>query len=689
MLVLHNQALTSAMLGDYPRAARLFESAASGLQAAGDARAAGRSLTNSSWVYIRMGHIAKAELNVRRGAALLANSGDRRAQAEAENRLAEVCAARKNFPEGLEHAGRALDGYRAVGDRLGEANARTNHGLLQRGAGNLAGAAAALDEALRSHHTLGAPAVEAGVLHALASIRREQGNPIEELSERVRGTVAAEDVRITFLASRYDYYSQLAGLLMLRAEREGNARLVERAWQVAERSRARALVEALRGVDPDAALAAQRRLLLQRLNSQSVLLSRDSRGSRENRVRLEATLTELAALETQLRQADSRYRDLSNPTPPDLDTVRRELLDGNTLLLHYLLGEDCSYLWLVGKDTLRWFRLPPRAIIEKRAREVAAAVEKKPDPAPGSARRFQASARALAEAVLAPAAPYLGTARLLIVPDGELQHVPFAALPIGRSSAAIERHEIVSAPSAATLLALRRNARTRRPSPKLVAIVADPVFDSGDARVKRTVPTAGPVDRAPLARLPFSRREAMAVAGLVPRSQTALLLDFDASRQALTSGALSDYRILHISTHGIATQAAGSRPALVFSLVRKDGAATPGKVFPDEIAALRLNADLVVLSACRTASGATVPGEGIMSLTRSFFYAGATRVAATLWRVDDEATADLMSGFYSAFLRSSPNHASSALRQAQLAVRSQGRWTHPYFWAGIVLQGEP
>jgi CHAT domain-containing protein/tetratricopeptide (TPR) repeat protein len=697
MLVLHNQALTAAMLGDYAKAARLFERAASGLQSAGDPRSAGRSLTNSAWVYIRMGQTARADSNVRRGVALLANGGDRRAQAEAENRLAEVCAATGKYLEGLEHGARALEGYRAVGDRLGEANAEANRGLLLRGAGDLGGAAAALGEALRSHHALGAPAVEAGVLHALASVRREQGDTVQalrlaeaavDLSERVRGAVAAEDLRISFLASRYDYYSHLAGLLMRRAESEGDARSVERAWQVAERSRARALVEALRGVEADAAPAAERRRVLQRLHSQSVLLSRDSRGSAESRARVEATLAELDALEARLRQADSRYRDLFSPTPPDLDTVRRELLNGDTLLLHYLLGEDCSYLWLVGKDSLRWFRLPPRSVIEKSAREVAAAMEKKPGPAPEDERRMEASARALAAAVLDPAAPYLGASRLLIVPDGALQHVPFAALPIGRFRAAIEGHEIVLAPSAATLLALRRNARARRPAPKLLAILADPVFDSGDARVK-TAAGGAPADGMQLARLPFSRREAMAVAALAPPGQASIRLDFDASREALAGGALADYRILHISTHGVTTRSADPRPALVFSRVRKNGATTPGMVFPDQIAALRLNADLVVLSACRTASGAAVRGEGIMSLTRSFFYAGATRVAATLWRVDDEATAELMSRFLGAFLRTPSGAAAAALRRAQLAVRSQARWRHPYFWAGVVLQGEP
>jgi CHAT domain-containing protein len=198
----------------------------------------------------------------------------------------------------------------------------------------------------------------------------------------------------------------------------------------------------------------------------------------------------------------------------------------------------------------------------------------------------------------------------------------------------------------------------------------------------------GAVDaRGALSRLPFSREEAAAIASFVPARSLLEATDFRASRATATGGTLSDYRILHFATHGLLNTEHPELSGLVLSLVDKTGKSQDGYLRMHEIYSLRLPADLVVLSACQTALGKEVKGEGLIGLTRGFMYAGAERVVASLWQVDDLATAELMKRFYRGMLKEKMRP-SEALRAAQLELMTQKRWAAPYFWAGFVMQGE-
>jgi len=165
-------------------------------------------------------------------------------------------------------------------------------------------------------------------------------------------------------------------------------------------------------------------------------------------------------------------------------------------------------------------------------------------------------------------------------------------------------------------------------------------------------------------------------------------LDFEASRDLATSADLAQYRVVHFATHGILDTERPELSGLVLSLVDRDGRPRDGYLRLNELYALKLPAELVVLSACRTALGREMRGEGLVGLTRGFMYAGASRVLASLWMVDDRATAELMSHFYRGLLGPAHLPAPAALRAAQEAVRSQRRWEHPYYWAGFVLHGD-
>lgn len=273
-------------------------------------------------------------------------------------------------------------------------------------------------------------------------------------------------------------------------------------------------------------------------------------------------------------------------------------------------------------------------------------------------------------------------------------------------------HEIVSLPSASVLAVLRRGVAERPPAPKAVAVLADPVFQPDDERVTRPTartekPPAGSLNAARAAsatvtdlersaresglthlpRLPLSRLEAEQISALAPERQRRRALDFAANRVAATSAELSQYRIVHFATHSLLNSQHPALSGIVLSLVDEQGQPQDGFLRLHDIYNLKLNADLVVLSACQTALGKEVRGEGLMGLTRGFMYAGAPRVVASVWKVSDEATAELMKRFYHKLLRDDLRPA-AALRAAQVSMWQENAWEAPYAWAGFLLQGD-
>jgi CHAT domain-containing protein len=258
----------------------------------------------------------------------------------------------------------------------------------------------------------------------------------------------------------------------------------------------------------------------------------------------------------------------------------------------------------------------------------------------------------------------------------------------------------VHLPSASTLAVLRRDTQARPQAPRLIALLADPVFDAADPRVnaRRKVSPAAlestelqhfAKDAGVLTfeRLRSSRDEAEAVARLAGPSASLVAVDFDASKDTATSPDLSQYRIVHFATHGLVNSNHPELSGLVFSMVDRNGKPRNGFLSASEIFNLKLGADLVVLSACQTALGKQVRGEGLIGLTRGFMYAGSPRVLASLWRVPDQGTSELMKQFYAGMLTRKMTPA-AALRAAQLLMKNDRRWAAPYNWAGFVLQGE-
>jgi CHAT domain-containing protein len=308
--------------------------------------------------------------------------------------------------------------------------------------------------------------------------------------------------------------------------------------------------------------------------------------------------------------------------------------------------------------------------------------------------------------ILQPAVSQLKGKRLLFVGDGVLQYVPFASLPVptaGPTSSyrpLILDHEIINLPSASVMAALREETAGRSRASKTLAVLADPVFQNDDPRIGNAESGKISADASTEAyrsakesgldsfvRLRFTREEANEITRLVSSDKRLEALDFAASRANATSAALGQYQIVHFATHGLINNRHPELSGIVLSLVDEKGQAQNGFLRLYEIYNLKLGADLVVLSACQTAVGQEVRGEGLLGLTRGFMYAGAPRVVATLWQVDDRATSELMKRFYQKMLGEGLRPA-AALKAAQVSMQSDKRWSSPHFWAAFTLHGD-
>jgi len=752
-------------VGEAQRAIDLITEALAIKKEIGDRAGEADLLNNLGAINDELGEYQKALEFYAQALPLRRSVGDRPGEAMTLNNMGMVYRALVDTRKALDYFSQALSIYRAVGDRDGEALTLDNIGASYGDLGDQQKALEYYGQALTLLRAVGDRDVEAGVLGNVALIHRNAGNLAAARSEieaaiaileSLRTKIINQQLRTSYFAKVQGYYEFYIDLLMRLHKQKPNEGHDAEALQASERARARALLEVLTEAHADvrqgveARLVERERALKQQLNTaaeeQIIILSGPHTEEQREVIakRIETLTNELQQIETQIRQTSPRYAALTQPRALTGKEVQTMVLDGNTILLEYSLGEERSYLWAVTQKNIMSYELPKRADIESVAREVyelftdeskwpgkSSESLRKSDLAkstsgnrpPSSPAMSSAPAVAvqLSQMILGPVAAQLGTKRLLVVADGTLQYLPFAALPVpaattnsvtnqeGKSySPLIVDHEIVNLPSASTLAVLRNEVTDRKPARKSIAIFADPVFEKSDPRLSRasnsgtetnkTNPRALELMRSAketgvvrsdlqIPRLPGTRREAERILALSPAATNKPAFDFEANRLTATSADMSEYRFVHFATHGFLDSQHPELSGILLSMFDDRGQPQDGFLRAHEIFNLRLPADLVVLSACQTGLGKDVRGEGVVSLTRSFMYAGASRVVVSLWSVSDEGTAELMARFYQGMLKKSLTPA-QALQAAQVSMFKEKQFTAPFYWAAFTLQGE-
>ena len=719
---LNNVGYIYRILGEPQRALTFMENALDLLQRAGGQKAEITTLNNIGSVWRSQGELEKALGLSRQARKLAVDLGDTRQEALTRVHLAEIHLEQGDASAALREIDPALAHLQEAGLRTSEIEALQLRGRALTRAGRPREALSVLKDVVTRQQARRDPAGEAEALLALAAAKRSLGDAAQAREdaekavarvEELRAGLVSPKLRAAFLATRQRAYSFLIDLLMaLNATEPGKGHDRE-AFAISERARARSLLDALHagtsghpGSAIPGELAEQRRSLLRRLAAladQRLRENGDPAKAPEQEIeqKIDKLLADLDRIEAEIGRYDPRFAALRDPQPVSPEEIGT-LLDRCTLFLEYSLGEERSYLWTVDSaGTLRSFVLERgQREIEDLARRLYADLSTLKSGATSPSDAAGELGRILLEPVWSEAARF---DRLVVVPDGALHAVPFAALraPNARESRPaaesrlLDLAEVVSIPSATTLAFQQQRLGQRPPAPKLAAVLADPVFQSGDPRLKPPKKGQGDPGRGQeeaglfsgFVRLPSSREEAEDILRLAPAGQVWTALDFEANRETVLSGKLRDYRIVHFATHGEADTRTPELSRLVLSLVDAAGRPREGFLGVSDIYDLDLGADLVGLSGCKTALGKEVRGEGLMGLTRAFQYAGVPSVVASLWRAPDQATAELMDLFYKAMWQ---EHLppGAALRKAQQDMRRNPFRKSPYHWAGFVLQGD-
>jgi CHAT domain-containing protein len=691
--------------------------------------------------------------------------GDREQEAVVLTNIGRVYGTLGERRGALDRYETALQIFRSLGLRPAEATLLNNIGLIYSEMGQNDKAVEYYEQALNLNRAVKNSGGEALALYNIAFAEQEGDHLDEALAriqeavgivESLRIKIGAERLRASYFSTVQNYFDLYILILMRLHQQRPAGGYSNLALQASEQRRARALLEMLTearadiraGVD--AQLLDRERSLVNALNSraqmQMKLLARTS--SEQQAAVIEQEIQKLTAelqqVEGEIRQKSPNYAALTQPRPLSVSEIQTQVVDADTVLLEYSLGVDRSYLWMVTPNAVTSYELPAREEIETAARELYELLKSadkwsggsvdalrggnrqleretaaKPNPSIDPTKRSVPEvATRLTQMLLGPAALQIKGKRLLIVADGALQYIPFGALPVVAAESTetgyrplLADHEIVTLPSASTIAVLRTEMTNRKPVDKSIALLADPVFESDDERVKTSVKATQSgsnaakqrfrgvgFDRAAsdaqiggaglrIPRLPATRDEAKRILALVPASASKQALDFNASRQTATSEELSHYRFVHFATHGFLDSVHPELSGIVLSLVDENGNPQDGFLRAHEVFNLKLPADLVVLSACQTGLGKEVRGEGLVGLTRGFMYAGAPRVVVSLWSVNDQATAELMARFYRGMLveKLPP---SAALRAAQISLMKEKQWQAPFYWAAFTLQGE-
>lgn len=643
--------------------------------------------------------------------------GDTRGQAITLEKIGQVYAAARATRRALDSYRMALGHWTAVKDKQGEALTRYDIARAERDVGNL-------DEA------------------------RKQVEEAIGIVESLRANLLAERLRLNYFAAKQDFYELDVDVRMRLFDLTHSEEHREAAIHASERARARSLLELLAEARADihkemAPQYAERAHSLEReINALTEKLIRArnlglSKDVTTLETRFEASINELDNLHAKIRAGNKSYAGLKQPQPLRLKQMQ-QLLDDDTLLLEYSLGEQRSYLWAVTRTGVESHTLPARAKVAEAVNNLRTLLTAYEPPGPEeiadsylrrlreSESRYWRKAAELSEILLGPVSSRLRMSRIVIVADGALMYIPFEALPLPqlRRAAAHSRpqaghvkpellaadHEILYEPSA-TALALLREPR-RGEASGTVAVLADPVYSTEDDRVnvdgRKTPPGAATSPRAralsralrdvgetgsavgvfKLERLRHSAEEADGIISAAPDGSWLGATGFKANRETALGPELRRYGVVHFATHGFFDDKHPELSGIVLSMVNERGQPEDGFLSLSDVYNMSLSADLVVLSACRTGLGKNVKGEGLIGLTRGFMHAGAKRVLASLWKVDDEATAELMKRFYHHMLKERMP-AASALKVAKTELmQEREQWRAPYFWAGFILQGD-
>ena len=540
--------------------------------------------------------------------------------------------------------------------------------------------------------------------------------------EASRRNIGSHSLRASHFASVRAFYDLAIDMDMRRSQTHAGA--LEEAWHIAERARARSLMDEIRSStafsahDIPQALVEKSAEIEHQVGAaqQEVFRLRvagiDSPELHRAQDRLHALVLRAEETETAERATIAPSLFGSVARVPSLDDVRNAFLPRDAALLEYWVGARGVWLWIVTADSLRGLRICDASTLDREvalfqrallAREDFPANEDyvtRQERVARADRTFNTQASILGRLLLPVPLPS-AVRRLVIVPDGILASITFSALRPVSAGYLVSKYELMEEPSASVAAALL--SRPPLPaSPNRIAVFADPVYNQFDPRLtelRNAVPSTAPgagttappilradtsLDLSTLPRLNGSLTEAKAIAAIAGTDRVNLWLGFQATAAQVMQTHWSDFAIAHFAAHAIVDSEHSELSGIVLSTLDHERRREDGVLWLHDIYRTPMPVSLVVLSGCRTAGGESIPGEGISGLAQAFLSSGASAVLGTLWTINDQDAGEMVPEFYRTLLMEHLSIA-GALRSAQLRMISLDR--PPYDWAGYVAEG--
>ena len=691
--VLNNLGLCYATMGEYKKSQIYFEQAV----AAGNTLKEGesdvlRARANLGRVLMRQGNLPAArqvlESSIRKMELREKNGQpDASGKAFALDYLGEVLW-RSGHPElAADPLNKALTLHRATRDRRGEALALHHLALVAGKMGHVEESRKLLGEAIDFRRAWGLRDDTADSVYELARLEYSEGNhqTAKTLAEEGIRLLEAVRTRVPGAALRASFYARRRNLLDLLVAidlGEGGAQGAEESFLAADREQSRALLDLVSqqrsSIPGPAELREERTSLRRRIEMAAYRPSGDAR-------QRESILREVQSLVARDEEIEARILESTASLNPGyqplttLEDLRNNFLPHDSAILEYHLGEQSGYLWLVTPAETKVFLLPSRDRIEQAIEPSVSLfgryLERRQDPAAES--HFESSMRLLSSMLLGPLKTEKLPDRLLLVLDDDLHRLPFAALRLPNGKYLGVAHDLVRIPSAAYLMHGKRAGLISQFHKTFLAF-CDPVFSPEDHREPR------------FSRI-FFKNELQVVSKLVPPGQRTFRCGYDASLDAVEKMPLSEYAIIHFSTHAIVDDQVPELSRIALSSLDRHGRNRDGALFSHQLSDLHLGRSLVVLSACDTALGQKVVGEGLLGFANSLFSAGASQLALTLTEVDSRGSSVFLAEVYRHMLgveHATPEHA--IMLASHNLVRSKSkRWADPYYWASFVIVGMP
>lgn len=724
-IVLSNIGATYDNLGDYPRALNYYDQAIQKFEATNAIISKAKTLINKGVIYSKTRQFSNAKTCYEEALNVFKNKGNVRGIASVLTKLASLKSPDYSYEQKLSLLAEALKLRKDTLDLYGEAYTHLLIGNVLAEKKEYSEAEISYQNSLKINRRIGDQRGEIATLYELAKLHKSLGNldiakqEIEKAIDMVelsRISVDVQSLRTTYFAQSHSFYDFYIDLLM-SLSKEGSDEYAVSAFEFSEKSRSRSFLDSLSqptthsGSELISLQRSQQSLINHKIN-QLILLKKEGVLEKIPLVEKEIDLIRVELEKTEAKVRSNTSQSPNSSTPLSLRVIQEKIIDSNTVLFEYFLGENQSFLWVIKKNSINTYFLPRREIIEKLAKKMDGSIRKRtnatkytePEDITEADAQYIETARKLSDIILQPFLNNLNERQIIVVTDECLNYISFNTLPIKAKSRVsgdylpmISKFEIINILSASSLIRLREKTDSKSKKSNTIAIIADPIFDSKDERISKKVVKSDDValraidlERGGISfkRLPFTETEGTNIGNLAIAQNYKCDKYFGINAQMKPFLERANiYRMIHFATHGASKNFHNGLSAIIMSLLDENGNYIDGILSTDIILGLNLNADLVVLSACNTGLGENFAGEGTVGIARSFMYAGAKSVIVSLWPVDDAATSELMKRFYIEVFKNQVTY-SEALRLAQVSMLTHPKWKDPFFWGAFIIQGE-